>query len=326
MIPSQPTDVLIGAFSPDLGARPAERYLVSVDVNVSAVGGADYYITPQASSQGVLAAQVIFGYEGHIHILDYLGGGLTYVDTGVAWQPGVYQNLLIDLDPVAGRIEYSLNHSVIYSSSDLLGADAVEQVVFYCDNWNNGEVGDFDNVFIATAAASGSATIVRSHSVLEHGDGSFQALELSSSVSLVEPRASGLGVLQLELSGPVTAVQAQATCTNAGAFAGSLEVEIDDEDDTVAWLYFDPPLPDADCCTVELSGDASGSVTVRTLAGDVNRDGQVTTADASLVKPHFQETVNDTNFLFDFNGDGLITTSDYALIKPLFQHTAPACD
>jgi hypothetical protein len=64
---------------------------------------------------------------------------------------------------------------------------------------------------------------------------------------------------------------------------------------------------------------------VRTLSGDVNRDGLVTTSDVALIKPHFQETVDANTFLFDFNADGAISTADASLIKPAFQNAAPSC-
>ena len=65
---------------------------------------------------------------------------------------------------------------------------------------------------------------------------------------------------------------------------------------------------------------------VRPLAGDINRDGQVTTADASLIKPHYQELVTAREFLgMILMETVLITTADVSLVKPRYQHVAPTC-
>ena len=94
---------------------------------------------------------------------------------------------------------------------------------------------------------------------------------------------------------------------------------------TLLTIDLDTPLPDADCCTVTLSGDVSGAIEVRPLSGDVNRDAVVSTADASLVKPHFGEPLDGVNFLFDYNADGVISTADFSQIKPRFGGGAAVC-
>ena len=90
-------------------------------------------------------------------------------------------------------------------------------------------------------------------------------------------------------------------------------------------VEFDERLPDADCCTVTLSGDVEDSFTVRMLAGDVDRDGAVSTGDASIVKPHFGEAVSVDNMLYDYNCSGLVTTADFSEIKPNFGNEVASC-
>jgi hypothetical protein len=65
--------------------------------------------------------------------------------------------------------------------------------------------------------------------------------------------------------------------------------------------------------------------TVRTLAGDVSRDGEVTVSDKSLIKPKIGQTVDPTNFYFDVSCDGEISVSDAALVKPKIGNAAPPC-
>jgi hypothetical protein len=98
---------------------------------------------------------------------------------------------------------------------------------------------------------------------------------------------------------------------------------------TPAWatvrVEFSEALPDQDCCEISLTGDAIDSFSVRTLAGDIDRNGSVTTGDASIIKPHFGETAAVAGAEFDFDVSGTVTTSDFSVVKPLFGNTAPAC-
>jgi hypothetical protein len=88
-------------------------------------------------------------------------------------------------------------------------------------------------------------------------------------------------------------------------------------------VTFDEPLPDQAFCTVAL--DCGASVCVRGLQGDTNRDGLVSTGDASIIKPHFGDIPTGANAEFDFDVSGVISTGDFSQVKPLFGHTAPAC-
>ena len=84
-------------------------------------------------------------------------------------------------------------------------------------------------------------------------------------------------------------------------------------------------MPDADCCEITLAGDVDDSFAVRTLAGDVDRNGQVTPADQQAVHPHFGEAAEQANCGLDINGSGLITLADCSQIKPYLGNEAPAC-
>ncbi|MCZ7652354.1 MAG: DUF11 domain-containing protein [Thermoanaerobaculia bacterium] len=144
---------LIGAFSPDLGPQAAAPSSVCVDVAIGAVGGADYDVIAQAPSQTFLTARVKFYWLGDIQILDDTGSGLAYIDTGVNWTAGPYNQLCIFVDPVADTIDYWYGGALIYSSvAGVFAATQIEQVVLLSDNWQGSEVGDFDNLVINTNA------------------------------------------------------------------------------------------------------------------------------------------------------------------------------
>ncbi len=141
------TGTLTGAFSPDQGPLAVGPSSVSVDIAISNTGGADYDVVPQAPSQGFLSARVKFNFLGNIFVLDDLGAGLIFVDTGVAWNVGPYTNLTINIDPVANTIDYFYGGAPIYSSvAGVFAGTTTEQVVLLSDNFHlAGESGDFDN-------------------------------------------------------------------------------------------------------------------------------------------------------------------------------------
>jgi hypothetical protein len=145
---AEPIGELVGGFSPDIGPHnPASAYL-SVWVNIGATGGADYDVVPQAPSQGLLSARVKFSWLGHITILDDIGAGLTFIDSGLDYTPGVYQHLEIALDNTLNTIDYYLDGALFYSSAaGVFAGTAVEQVVLVSDNFQIDESGDFDDLF-----------------------------------------------------------------------------------------------------------------------------------------------------------------------------------
>lgn len=153
--PQYSAGTLVGAFSPNLGASAIAPQMLSVDINISAAGGADYDVVPQAPSQSFLTARVKFNFGGNIFVLDDIGGGLTFIDTGVAWTPGVYKNLTIDVDPYANTIDYYYGGAALYSGvAGVFAGTAIEQVVLLSDNWQANDYGDFDNVVITPEPTS----------------------------------------------------------------------------------------------------------------------------------------------------------------------------
>ena len=172
--------------------------------------------------------------------------------------------------------------------------------------------------FLGFVPAGGAAArITGMYSLTQHGPAGVFAVPVG-----LEPRATGISTVEVALSDRANAVTCTVEC-ELTPYTGAVSVDADGT--STVRLSFDPALPDADCCRITLKGDAAGTWSVRPLRGDITRDGIVTTADASLIKPHYQETVTEANFIYDYNADGQITTSDFSLIKPLYQRAAPAC-
>ena len=155
-------------------------------------------------------------------------------------------------------------------------------------------------------------------SLLDHG-GTELGLDLMD--NNIEPRIDGVLKIEFELSGVVVSASASVSCVN-NTYSGTITTT---PNGTAVTVEFDPALPDQDCCGMTLTGDAVDGLWVRTLEGDVNRDGFTNTTDASQVKLRFGQTPTNANCEWDFNVDGEINTTDASQVKLRFGFTAPAC-
>ena len=104
---SKDQDVPIGGagvtFSPVLGPLATGPSTTSVDVAISATGGASYGVEARsASEEGVRTWFVVFFSHGEIAVLDDEGSGVQFVYPGILWDVGPYRNLTVCDDPVAG--------------------------------------------------------------------------------------------------------------------------------------------------------------------------------------------------------------------------------
>lgn len=161
-----------GGFSPDLGMLPSGASTTSVDVSISASGGADYLVAAQSPSEGFLTWEVRFSWLGNILILDDIDGfGFADVDTGVAWTPGAYVTLTVCDDPIAGTTDYFYGGALIYSQVTHVSGTRVEQIVLLSDNFQAGDTGDFDNLDLSSGlGAVCTAGSTCGNNVLEPGE------------------------------------------------------------------------------------------------------------------------------------------------------------
>ena len=141
--PSLPVDTLVGCFSPIASPQVVGPAWMEVTVSISDLFGADYYVLVQSPSQGLITAYVNFDWLGNIWVADDLGSGGQWVNTGQAWNVGTPSFLRIQIDPVADQIDYYYDGALIYTGQIWAGS-TFEQVIFFHDNWNYGDVGDFD--------------------------------------------------------------------------------------------------------------------------------------------------------------------------------------
>ncbi|MHC4234067.1 MAG: carbohydrate-binding protein, partial [Planctomycetota bacterium] len=119
----------------------------------------------------------------------------------------------------------------------------------------------------------------------------------------VEPRFDGVQKLDIDWSGPVnlsTMTVGVSCIDNDGlpvAYGGTATVTAGAGN--LVHVNLSEPLPDQTCCTVSVDDCiSSGSRKIRSLAGDVSRDGEVSVSDKSLIKPKIGATLDALNFSF----------------------------
>ncbi|MFQ5489863.1 MAG: PQQ-dependent sugar dehydrogenase [Phycisphaerae bacterium] len=192
------------------------------------------------------------------------------------------------------------------------GQDA-DGEVYLCTNMTGTPFGATGVVFRIVPSPIISVT-----SLLDH-NGTELGIDLTT--NLIEPRLNGIQKLELGLNQAVVAASATVSCANS-AFGGTVTTTAAGTTVTVA---FSQALPDLDCCTVTLSGDAQDHIQVRTLRGDVDRNGSVTTGDASQVRFFFNQTAAAAGPQWDFDSSGTVTTGDFSQIRFFFNNVAPLC-
>jgi hypothetical protein len=174
-----------------------------------------------------------------------------------------------------------------------------------------------------------------------HGEAGELCLDLGTYLNenWIEPRMPGVRELVCQMSmsvdpATVSGENVQVACVNSvyEGTIGAWPAEGEYCPDSGLVITFDPALPDLDCCQITFDGITSiygqpsvAELAVRTLAGDVDLDGEVLTADASKIKSRFQDPVGPGNFLHDVDCDGQIITVDASKVKSRFQNTAPSC-
>lgn len=166
-----------------------------------------------------------------------------------------------------------------------------------------------------------SATIVGATSCRNHGFAPPIERRLDLEAVNIEPRLGGAQKLVFEVSDPVITVDASADCL-VHTYTGTPTTT---PDGTTVTVELSPAFPDQDCCTVTLSGQVDDSFAVRTLVGDADYDGNVTTADGSAVTQRLGQTAGQTGARYDVDTDDAVTTADQSSITQRLGNVAPVC-
>ncbi|HWL94403.1 MAG TPA: hypothetical protein VNT79_12800 [Phycisphaerae bacterium] len=150
-------------FSNTLPAVPAGPVVMTLDVAISNLDGADYFVQPQAAGQGFLTTRVRFSFQDadanggpDIWVLDATPG-IVEVNTGDNWIPGnTYRSLRIEMVPSANQIKYFYNGTLIHTGNVVAGT-MIDNVFFFHDNFQlANEFGDFDNLSVTSLTGNGS--------------------------------------------------------------------------------------------------------------------------------------------------------------------------
>jgi len=143
-------------------------------------------------------------------------------------------------------------------------------------------------------------------------------LPQSGGTKPVEPRQFAAGtdelLLELELSGPPSgAVTVEASCTDGSHHGAAVQPGLGLND---VEAVFDPPLPNRECCTLTLSGGATGTGDVRMLFGDADRNGVVNSGDVNLVRAEIgTSAASSPVFWYDVDRNGAINAGDKNLVR-----------
>ncbi len=125
------------AFSPNMGIFTNVSAVVSAELYITGTGR-DYEIVPQSPSEGQVVTIVRFNRVTKvISVLDDLGGGGVFINTGFLLAENEYANVTIDLNTVAGTVTIFYKGVQIYQMAALVFGTAVQEVVFTGINANN---------------------------------------------------------------------------------------------------------------------------------------------------------------------------------------------
>ncbi|MGV6829942.1 MAG: T9SS type A sorting domain-containing protein [bacterium] len=130
-----------GAFSP--GFTSVGDATLTVDVDAGPTGLSDVHILTQSPSQAFTTARVNFNFQDNILVLDDVGSGLAFQDTGANVPRGTTFEFTIEHRFSTSEILYYLNGSLIYTGGLVAGTN-VEEFVLFTDNF--GSDAFFDNV------------------------------------------------------------------------------------------------------------------------------------------------------------------------------------
>lgn len=154
--PATTNGTLNGGFSPLFNDGGANEITSSIDIFVPSgdAGGANYSFVGQNTAEALLSFRVEFDWLGTFLVLDDIGAGPEFVDTGFAVQYNAYHTLTVVSDYTAGTQVYKWDGTTFYTGSTAGLASGLDQIVLFSDSWQNtGMRGDMDNLSVTSAAA-----------------------------------------------------------------------------------------------------------------------------------------------------------------------------
>ncbi|MFQ5490609.1 MAG: hypothetical protein ACE5GE_07800 [Phycisphaerae bacterium] len=318
--------ILMNEYSPAGGMPPSAW---SVDVVLDADAGLAY------DSFGGGAVPLLYGIWAEIRVdIDFgLDEVSIYYDGSLidkrSWTAGT--GLGIGLPDLAVVDLYSGTISVMYYDDLSLTGNP---------DCNTNGVSDLCDIVSGTASdlngnsvpdsCEPSCGVLAARSCQQHTEGRL-CLDLDvpagSGGSNVEPRLGQPNDIEIDLDvSPAGVAVASVDCTdNSGVTTSHLaDVATTTLAGSTVTVTFAPALPDQQACVITL--DCGASVCVQGLRGDVDRNGAVTTGDASQVRFFFNQPANGPGGpQWDLDQVNGVTTGDFSQIRFFFNSTVPAC-
>jgi hypothetical protein len=147
-----------------------------------------------------------------------------------------------------------------------------------------------------------------------HG-GAGMLCKVANSDCDVEGRSCA-GLFSIDMTCPTVGATASANCGG-----GPIACTVTNGDPLIVDCS---PLPNG-TCTVTLGGGASGSLQIRVLNGDVDKNGNVNAADITAIKPNLGLPVTPARANFDVDCNGSINAADITYVKPRLGGVGTPC-
>src|SRR5690554_6758883 len=124
-------NIVMGAFY-DFSGTMSVPYSVSVDVNISALNGADFMMGIAGNANFI--SQFITRYTGDVQVVDNdASQQLVYVTVpGLSWVPNTWYNIKMEVD--GAGVKYYVDNNLVYTG-DAISAEPLSQMRFVHDNY-----------------------------------------------------------------------------------------------------------------------------------------------------------------------------------------------
>jgi len=254
-------------------------------------------------------------------------------------------NWLYSIEDYDPNGDYRPNRIVKYfSDGQGLGIERKFKVAFSM----TGDVDDMYDVYSYNARSSyyeqvlvytGPMPVIEQVRSFSNHDGNELALDIDGMAFNVEPRMSGISKLEikyaLEMDPCTTTDPCNLVVTPAGdvIISSDISLSLNGPDNTILTIEFDPPLPDQYCYEVDVGQMTTGNdflttngvFPVRSLVGDVTRDGYVSQADVDEVDLYLGQSVNSQNYHCDIDGNGIVNSVDSMQVQSRLGNEVAKC-
>jgi len=248
----------------------------------------------------------------------------------------LYEDPNTDPRPHGGVKWYSDGNGIEVDQEFRLGFGMVDVAddfydIFFYDAGENGYMKNF--LYI------GPRPLITNMKSYATHNGSPYSVEIEHGYANVEPRSSGFKKLELEFAvemDPNIATDPNNfLITPAGdlVLGSDISLSMTDPNHRILTIQFNPALPDQYCYKINVQGMktasdfmvSNGVFPIRSLVGDVTRDGYVSQADVNEVNLYLGQSVNAQNAHCDIDRNGYVDTTDRDQVQARMGNSVAQC-